>query len=293
MIFVKQDCPLCNQSEATLEIEPDIYPTKENIEKSWRGFLKQKVFFAYARCNCGMLYAESYPHSSYLKQLYSFMDNNEHSGNTRLEMLTQSKYADEITKNIGEKSHINVLEIGPDNGKLVQALSKKISIDSYHAVEPNINVHNQLKKFPNTKIYTELKTCLDEGMKYDCIVMVHVADHLPNIKNIIRGLNSALKKGGGLHIVVHNEMSWLSRLLRKRWPAYCLQHPHLFNPKTITALLYSCNFRDVEVNRTINYFEAGYLLHHLVLAFLKISIRLPRLFDIRLKLGNIMVTGKK
>ena len=56
-------------------------------------------------------------------------------------------------------------------------------------------------------------------------------------------MKNKLKKGGFIYGVVHDEKSVMAKILGNRWPAYRLQHPHLFNPTTINKafLKLKCN----------------------------------------------------
>ena len=105
--------------------------------------------------------------------------------------------------------------------------------------------------------------------------------------------SNMLNKKGYIFGVVHDESSGLARMLGKRWPAYCLQHPHLFNPKTIENLFSKINLEKISVYKTINSFKIGYLISQLILAIFKKNIKCPELFNVNLKLGNIGFIFKK
>ena len=102
-----------------------------------------------------------------------------------------------------------------------------------------------------------------------------------------------LNENGYVFGVVHDESSKLAKILGKRWPAYCLQHPHLFNPGTIQNLFSEINMKKISIFKTINSFKIGYLISQLVLAIFKKKVKCPELFNINLKLGNIGFIFKK
>ena len=80
------------------------------------------------------------------------------------------------------------------------------------------------------------------------VVMVHVLDHILDPKAMLEQIRRKLKPGGRVAIVTHNEQSLLRSLMGKRWPPFCLQHPELYNPRSITKLLNSAGYGSVEVH---------------------------------------------
>jgi hypothetical protein len=120
-----------------------------------------------------------------------------------------------------------------------------------------------------------------------------VLDHIPTISDYIGKLVKKIRKDGLIFGVVHDESSLLAKLLTNRWPAYCLQHPHLFRPSTIELILNKKNLSQIKIYKTVNSFKFGYLLSQFFLAVFKIKIRFPDLFNINIKLGNIGFIFKK
>ena len=93
-IFTKRECPLCSDGTTKEVISPDINPD-DNIEKIgnyWRGFYKDKLFFPYSRCSCGLLYSRNYFDEKYLTKLYSNMEDNVYSGDVETDHITKDKY---------------------------------------------------------------------------------------------------------------------------------------------------------------------------------------------------------
>ncbi|MDA9753997.1 class I SAM-dependent methyltransferase [bacterium] len=293
-IFTKRDCPLCSNGLTEEAISPDISPD-DNIDKIgnyWRGFYKDKLFFPYNRCSCGLLYCKKYFDDKYLTKLYSNMDDNVYSGDVETDHITKDKYIDKITDIISEKNISSVIEIGADNGSILKKLRKKNpSIKKCIAVEPNKKMHDLLKNVSHS-VYNDISE-VPENDKFDLIICIHVLDHIPNISEYIIKISNMLNKKGYIFGVVHDESSGLAKILGKRWPAYCLQHPHLFNPKTIENLFSKINLEKISVYKTINSFKIGYLISQLILAIFKKNIKCPELFNVNLKLGNIGFIFKK
>ena len=286
-IFITRKCPICDDDKSRESIKPDLHP-KDNLEKAgdyWRGFYKKKFFFPYSRCECGFLYCKEYFSPNYLNKLYSSMGDNIYSGDSETDHMTKDMYIKKIGEILAGKDNISILEIGADNGTLIKKLKRLTNISHFTAIEPNKDMHQKLSEVSN-KVYSDLSE-LPEGEVFDLVISIHVLDHIPQISEYIEQLGKRIKKDGLIFGVVHDESSILARLLSKRWPAYCLQHPHLFNPGTIEKILNKKDLTQIEIYKTVNSFKLGYLLSQLLLAVFNIKIRFPDLFNINLKLGNI------
>ncbi len=292
--FKKINCPLCSNEKTEEVIFPDISPDNsfEKIDDYWRGFYKDKLFFPYSRCNCGFLFSKKYLEDKHLKKLYSSMEDNIYSGDVETDHITKDKYIDKINSIIFQKKIYSVIEIGADNGSILKKLREKNpNIKRCVAVEPNKKMHNILKSVSDC-VYNDISEVSDDD-KFDLIICIHVLDHIPNISEYIIKISNLLNKNGYVFGVVHDESSKLAKILGKRWPAYCLQHPHLFNPNTIQNLFKKINMEKISIFKTINSFKIGYLISQLILAIFKKNIKCPDLFNINLKLGNIGFIFKK
>jgi hypothetical protein len=119
--------------------------------------------------------------------------------------------------------------------------------------------------------------------------MVHVLDHLIDPAALLKQVHAKLRPDGALMIVTHNEKSLLRRVLGKRWPPFCLQHPELYNPKSIERLLTTHGFSNVEVRRSVNHFPIPFLGKYAAqtLGFKVEKLPLPNV-NVGLKLGNIL-----
>ncbi len=292
--FIERNCPICEKPIQTNRgVIPDINPENisNNIDHYWRGFHKEKVFFDYRRCCCGILFCEKYFSNEQLSKLYSNMSDNVHSGDIETDLYTKDFYIQSILNNLKKEKPVSILELGSDNGSLLKKLQGKIPIKNIVAVEPNVKMHTKLEQIVDN-VYSDLSD-VPESDKFDLIICIHVLDHIPDINNLINSLYLKLNNSGYLFGVVHDESSFLAKILGNRWPAYCLQHPQLFNKRTIKKIFEKHNFTEIKTYKTVNVFKFGYLLEQLVLALFKIKINLPNLFNVYLKLGNIGFFFKK
>ena len=288
-------CPACQENlDSKPSVLPDINP-EDNIDiikNYWRGTYKQKIFFPYHRCKCGALYNKKFFDKESLNQLYSDMEDNVLSGDIKLDIKTKKKYLEQI-KNVfsSKRKKIRVLEVGADNGSFSKLITDTNSVHSISVVEPNQKMHSLLK-FITPSIFSNIKEIPSET-KFDLIIAIHVFDHIPDINVYINELSKHLNEEGFIYGVVHNEKSIMAKILKKRWPPYCLQHPHLFNFSTINLFFERLKYEKLFIKKTKNYFNIGYLLKQLSIAILKKEINFPNFFSIGLKLGNFSFLYKK
>mgnify|MGYP006106753659 FL=1 len=287
--LINRNCPICiKKTETAISIIPDLNPEKEIkiIKKDWSTpENKINVFFPYSRCECGLLYNKIYPDNESLDTLYSNQKDNVISGDIELDLKTKNKYLQQIVKIIFDKSkQIKILEIGADNGSFLKLIKEKNLNSKLYAIEPNNNMHKQLNDITE-KNFKNIQE-IDNNLKFDLIVAIHVFDHIPNLNQYVQKLKTLLSSNGMIFGVVHNEKSLMAKILKTRWPAYRLQHPHLFNHNTINLFFNSLNFDKVFIKKTTNFFNLDFLIKHLIIALFKVKIKLPKLFSIGLKLGN-------
>ena len=155
------------------------------------------------------------------------MKDNEHSGSGELEEKTKRQYVNQFLQYSKSTHFENVLELGADNGRLAKILINNADIENYYCVEPNKDMHLILSRIPGVVVFETLAEALHAQIKYDAIIAVHVLDHIRDLSETLDLIENISADEAVIYAVVHNERSFLARLFGRRWPAYCLQHPHL------------------------------------------------------------------
>ena len=298
--FAQRPCPSCADRAAVVEMASTPAAetkTLDELRPYWRGLFKEKVFFTYNRCkNCDLLYAPAFFSSTELADLYSAMPPNMELVPQDALEATQRGYWTAVRS--GAPLEGDYLEIGPDIGFLVERAAAEGAFGHFWLVEPNRSVHAQLAAAAGDKSHTIISDMDDLSPVPDnavgLAVMVHVLDHLLDPLAALIELRAKLKPGGRLVIVTHNEASLLRSLMRGRWPPFCLQHPQLFKPRSITALLTNAGYRTLSVTRSKNYFPIGFMVRQ---AAYSVGLDLTKLplprAAIGLKLGNIITIAEK
>jgi len=268
----------------------------DELRPYWRGLFKEKVFFTYARCEkCGTLYAPHFFEEEQLADLYSAMEPNMDIVPPEAVEATQRSYFEVATE--GLEASGAFLEIGPDVGYLVRMAAQESRFDSFYLFEPNRSVHAELAQAANGHAHVISADMTDLSAVPDGSVaiafMVHVLDHLLDPRAMVEQIRAKLKPNGRLAIVTHNERSLLRTLMGTRWPPFCLQHPELYNPRSIARLLKSADFGTVEVRRSKNYFPLAFMARQ---AAYTVGLKIDRLplpnTVLGLRLGNMITIAQ-
>ncbi len=297
-VFKLRDCPACGAARPSPEIrsEPRAEDmTMDQLRPYWSGLFKEKVFFSYDRCrNCGLLFAPTFFTDDQLNDLYSAMaPNMDLVPVTELE-ATQRGYFE--TAVAGAPLDGGYLEIGPDVGYIVRHVVADGNFDHLWLVEPNHAVHAQLSGAAGGRQYDIIADMDDLSAVPDGSVslamMVHVLDHMLDPVAALHRIRRKLRPDGRVVVVTHDEASLLRTVMRRRWPPFCLQHPQLYNPRSITELIGFAGYGSVKVARSKNYFPLDFLARQAAWTVgLDISkLPLPK-FAIGLKLGNMITVA--
>ncbi|MHB8462022.1 MAG: methyltransferase domain-containing protein [Vulcanimicrobiaceae bacterium] len=302
MSYLQRSCPNCSAHsiDAGRSVHADARAedcTFDALRERWYGFFKEKSFFTYSRCTqCGMLYSPQYFTDEQLEMLYASMPANMVEVAHKALDQTQRGYFEHLRSRSDLRGQF--LEIGPDVGVFAQYCVEAGNFTKTWFFEPNVNTHAELKSRMGA-IETEISTslfdlsCVPDGA-ITISAMIHVLDHITEPVPFLKQLLPKLAPTGKLLIVTHDENSLLAKVIGKRWPAYCLQHPHLFSPATIRNMLLGAGFRTVDTARSTNYFPLNFLAKQALLAVgVDSGDRLSKLpnFEIPLQLGNIITVA--
>jgi len=293
--FLERACPSCGAAAPAAEVQSDPPAEKlsfNDLRPHWTGLFKRKVFFSYDRCGtCGLLFAPTFFTPTQLEDLYSAMEPNMPDVTNGALDATQRGYFDAAAGDVPLEG--GYLEIGPDVGFIVRHAAREGKFDEFWLFEPNEAVHAALADATEGKPHhistgmTDFSSVPDGSV--GLAVMVHVLDHLLDPVETLRQVRAKLRPDGALMIVTHNEASLLRRVMGTRWPPFCLQHPEIYNPDSISALLRRAGFGKVEVQRSRNYFPIGFMIRQAAwTAGIKLDwMPLPNA-ALGLKLGNIL-----
>lgn len=299
MNYLQRKCPSCGMESGTNVMSSSMKAellTFDQIKAYWSGFFKEKSFFSYARCVCGLLYCPSFFTETQLQSLYKSMSDNTAGVPLSALKKTQKSYFDVFKKNSDLSGHY--LEFGPDIGLFTEHCLNQGNFSHYWLNEPNQEVWETLGKKLSGKahhIFSDMQE-MDKipDRSVSALVMIHVLDHLLDPVGTLEKIKTKLAPGASLLMVTHDEQSLLAKMTKSKWPPYCLQHPQLFNGESITAFLQKMGFNRVTYQKSYNYFPVTYLMKHMLFLLGIKKVWLPRLdqFQLGLKLGNMITTAK-
>ena len=297
--FLHRACPACGAGQTREEAHSPVRAetmTVEALRPYWSGLFSEKRFFTYHRCSsCGLLYNPAFFDGARLVELYSSMAPNMELVSNDAIAATQKGYFDAAAAHAELDG--GYLEIGPDTGHIVRAAATWGAFEHFWLFEPNRAIHDTLRASAGTRPTTLLTDMDDLSPVPDgsigLAVMVHVLDHLLDPLAMLTQIRAKLRPGGTLLIVTHNEKSLLRSLMGVRWPPFCLQHPELYNPATIAALLGRAGYGGVQVTRSRNYFPLPFLARQALwtLGLKPARLPLPN-FSLGLRLGNMLTLAK-
>lgn len=300
-VWLRRNCPICGSTK--ILAKPSSVARKPAEKMNWDeaksyfiGLRNDQVFFSYFRCHeCELLYCPWYFTKEQIALLYSEMPDNTMGEDKSTVSKTQSAYAKWILQD-GVKTDA-YLEIGPDIGlvsKQIVALNipKRISF-----IEPNISVRKELLASASGVGSVEVVDFIEslQNTEFTLVIGVHVYDHLLDPIQDLKNISSRSAAGANLSIVVHNEKSMLRKTLNAKWPPFCLQHPQLFNPKTLGTLLEKSGWSVRKVKKSTNWYHLRYFVAMSFSVLGKrdfISRYLPNI-EFPIRLGNLICLADK
>lgn len=293
--FAFRSCPNCESTRLVSRPVAVSHIPAESLSFSqvmeyFVGIRKEQVFFSYYRCaTCQLVYCPVYFTSEQLRTLYSNMPDNLMGEDKNVISKTQSGYVKWLRRRVSDVS--NYLEVGPDIGLVGDALSKSFEINKATMIEPNLRVHEDLKQSLKRVSKVEVLQYIEEvdsDSKFDMIVGVHVYDHLLNPRQDLENLVKVTTPNSKIFVVVHDENSLLRKAMGSKWPPFCLQHPQLYDPHTLSELLRNSGWVTQSWLKTVNWWNLEHIAN-LGLSVLGLNSKwtkvLPSL-EIPLKLGN-------
>lgn len=299
----RKECPGCFSSIEDSKIVMNSSPqaeliTPEDHGQFLSGYTSHRFFFTYYRCsNCSLLFCPTYYDEKQLATLYKNQPENMAEVPLTCRIKTQEKYFKKLKKYSPLKG--GYLEIGADIGIFANFCVQKGNFDTFHLFEPNIETHEALKNTTNgnpTKILTDnFDSSYVLPQKISTAVIIHTLDHVLEPRKLLKEISKCLEMNGLLLLVTHDEASFLSRILKKKWPPYTLQHPQLFSPKTMASILQEEGFQVLEIAKSANVFPVFYLIKSFFTVLGIDKFNLPDIPSLAfpIKLGNILTIAKK
>jgi hypothetical protein len=297
--MINRDCPICGgkpgERVITSRNDAGKLPFNE-LSKYFVGLRADQTFFEYKRCiKCKLCFAPQYFSADELELVYKNMPPNLVGDEQKIVEKTHKGYVKHIKKNIASAN--SLMELGADLGLVTGPVVSHFKINQGVLIEPNLDVRIELMDSVGNKAEFEVVNYLSDiknNQLYDLFIGIHVIDHLLAPLQDLNFIRKKMKPDGKLFIVVHNQKSLLAKIMKSKWPPYCLQHPQIFDNQSIKNLLINSGFTNIRIKRTVNWIGLRNSLISL-LSLLKIPHRflsyLPNI-SIPIIVGNIIVSAE-
>lgn len=300
-VWQRRACPICGSRN--ISSQPNSTAKKPAEKMSWDeaksyfiGLRHDQVFFSYYRClGCELLYCPWYFTKEQIAILYSEMPDNTMGEDKSTVSKTQSAYAQWILQD-GVRTDA-YLEVGPDIGLVSRKVTALQTPKRVSFIEPNLSVRKELRDSVGEVSSIEIVDFIEnlQNKDFTLIVGIHVYDHLLDPIQDLKSLFELADDLAHISIVVHNEKSSLRKLLKTKWPPFCLQHPQLYNPKSLENLLSLSGWKVLKIGKSTNWYHLRYFIQMgLSVLGLKdlISRFLPNI-EFPIRLGNMISIAQK
>jgi len=300
-VWLRRNCPICGSTK--ISAKPSSFAKKPAEKMSWNeaksyfiGLRNDQVFFSYFTCDeCELLYCPWYFTQEQIAVLYSEMPDNTMGEDKSTVSKTQSAYAKWILQ--GNVSSQAYLEVGPDIGLVTRKVIEIQKPKRVSFIEPNLSVRNELLESVKGIESIEVVDFIEnlENKDFTLIVGVHVYDHLLDPIQDLKNIYTRAGSSAHLSIVVHNEKSVLRKVLKAKWPPFCLQHPQLYNPETLEMLLEKSGWTTCRIEKSTNWYHLKYFIG-MGFSVLGIKEKVSRFlpdFEFPIRLGNIICLAQK
>jgi hypothetical protein len=297
----RRACPICGSLSVpslpnSMAKKPAEKMSFVEVKSYFIGLRHDQIFFSYFRClDCELLYCPWYFTKEQIAILYSEMPDNTMGEDKSTISRTQSAYAKWILQDgVNSRAY---LEVGPDIGLLIRKIVSLQTPRRAAFIEPNSSVQPELIESVREISKVEIVDFVEnlQSSDFTLIVGIHVFDHLLDPIQDLIALRQRANNGAHISIVVHNEKSKLRQLLNSKWPPFCLQHPQLYNPKTLENLLHRSGWTVQKINKSTNWYHLRYLAQiSLTILGLKdyVSQILPNV-EVPIRVGNIITLAQK
>jgi 2-polyprenyl-3-methyl-5-hydroxy-6-metoxy-1,4-benzoquinol methylase len=243
-------CPICNSGK----IDPFIFAEDY--------FLSHEIFNIDFCKSCGLKFTNPRPSPDDLPRYYESEEYISHSNSQKglinkiyqfvRRNTIQSKIR--LIKNFVQSG--NILDIGSGSGEFLNEIQKKDFITT--GIEPNTNARKyaidnfKLNILDETEINNLNTNC------FNVITMWHVLEHVYDLDQRIKQIQSLLTENGILVVAVPNSASWDAKHYGKYWAAYDLpRHLYHFDQSTLIRLFQNYGFKLVNSKPMI--FDSYYI----------------------------------
>ncbi len=240
-----QSCRTCNSRELTEILNLGLHPLANSLlnDKQDSELTAPLVLIRCKKCTTLQLSINVRPELLFQEYLWV-------TGTTETAKKHCNALAERIIDTFGDK-HPRVLEIGSNDGTLLQALIDKgakevIGVDPAINLQPiHLSGHAKLVEgFFSHELATEL---ISEFPAVDIVVARNVLSHVPNLNDVMQGINKLISENGMIVIEFHEASKILKEL---HYESIYHEHTFYHSIKSIQAALSQIGFTIFDVSKS-------------------------------------------
>ena len=243
-----ENCPLCMSKQLAKHL------------KCIDDTVSRETFPIYKCEKCAFLFTNNTPENKNLGKYYQSEEYISHSNTNKglfnkLYKLARSINLKQKVNLLGKETGL-LLELGSGTGELLAACQKKGW--KCIGVEPEEKARKQAYKNHKLELAKTSQNVEISENSLDRIMLWHVLEHIPNLKETIRNIKYWLKMEGELIIAVPNHKSWDSKYYQENWAAYDVpRHLYHFDKDSMSRLLELHNLEITKIKPM--WFDAFYV----------------------------------
>jgi len=244
------NCPLCNNKNFKIVLKKDDL---------------SKYYYLVKYEDCGLGFINPLPTEEDLTKYY----NAEYAvpEYQKVKLIKKAKKVLNLLKKYGLDSNSKILEIGASHGFFLNEVKKKGFAP--YGVELSKKACDNAKKYFGIDIENVdfiQSSFINKKEYFDAVVLLDVLEHLTNQNEILKGINTVLKRKGMLVLTLPNIDSWEFKICGRYWE-WLSPPAHLFyySPDTIKKMLKKHGFEVIHLE-TYHGDTAGNILFHMYLA---------------------------
>ena len=233
---------------------------------------------------CGLMRANPVLSHQTLSILYE----QSHGHHAQLSQAAADTYAHYFQENFSPfPFQGRVLEIGCGPGFFLKALIGK-DYNQVHGVEPSREAVEQAGEIKGLIYNGMFGSGIYPNGYFDVICAFQMFDHLSDPGQFLKDCRDNLKPQGSLFLIMHNIKALPAQVLGRNCPMLDIEHPFLYDPKTIIQMLEANGF---EVQKKFSVFNRYPLSYWMQLLPLPAGFKRSMLdFLQKTPVGNIPVT---
>lgn len=210
------------------------------------------------QCNhCGLVYSNPRWSDAELKKAYADVEDDTYVEEREGREITFEKHLRQLERFTGPGNGRSLLDVGAYIGVFVE-IAQKSGWNAY-GVEPSNWAVSLARRSGLQIIEGTQESQLLKGLKFDVVTLWDVIEHVTDPASELKRSFELLKPGGWLAVHTMDIDSYMSHLLKHRWPWLMDMHLYYFSRNTLAALLYKCGFRVVWSGSQGRYLRLGYL----------------------------------